>query len=108
MNLLIDLPNRVEVRIEREARKAGVTPAELVAEVVTKKFTIEIDADEQKRLNQPSITLLESWLEEAKKPRSAQELADAEEDLQLLMGNLNTTRREAGERLHFPEMADEL
>ncbi len=36
MSLVIDLPQPVEARLEEEARKVGVTPAELVAMVVKK------------------------------------------------------------------------
>jgi hypothetical protein len=102
MSLTIDLPRPVEARINEEARKAGVTPAELVAEVVTRNFA-GVDAEEQKRLNAPSIALLQSWLEEARKPRTPEELEGAEEDMNRLMQNLNAPRREAGERLHFPD-----
>ena|SRR5579872_2515680 len=106
MSYLIDLPPPVEARIEQEARKAGVSPAELVADVVCKNFGMTIDPEEQKRLNAPSVALLQTWLAEAEKPRTAQEEAEAEEDMQDLMRNLNAPRREAGERLHFPDVAE--
>lgn len=113
MTLVLDLPRPVEDRIEQEARKAGVSPAELVAEVVKNTFTASttaatpaFDPEEQKRLNAPTIALLESWLAEGEKPRTEEELAEAEEDLKTLMRNLNATRREAGERLLFPDVVD--
>jgi len=104
MPLVIDLPRSVEVRIEQEASRTGVSPAQLITDIVTKNFAAQIDSETQARLNQPSIALLQSWLTEAEKPRTQEEQADAEEDLQQLMRNLNTPRREAGERLHFPGM----
>lgn len=106
MTLVIDLPRPVEARIEHEAEKAGVTPAELVAEVVKKNFAAGVDPNAQKILNAPSIALLQSWLEEARKPRTPEELAEAEDDLTRLMQNLNAPRREAGERLHFPDVEE--
>ena len=60
MNVVIDLPPPVEARIEREAQQAGISPAELIADVVTKNFTTTIDPEEQKRLNAPTTALLES------------------------------------------------
>ena len=85
MTLILDLPGPVEDRIEQEARKAGISPAELVEEVVKKTFstpvTNSINPEEQKRLNAPTIALLQSWLAEAEKPRTAEELAEAEDDL---------------------------
>ena len=105
MSYTIDLPPPVEARIEQEAQKAGISPAELVADVVCKSFGMTIDPEEQKRLNAPSIALLQTWLAKAERPRSAQEQAEAEEDMEDLMRNLNAPRREAGERLPFPDDA---
>src|SRR5579871_5240633 len=104
MSYVIELSPPIEAPIEQEARKAGVTPAELVADLVRKSFSTPIDPEEQKRLNAPSVALMESWLAAAEKPRTAEEEAAAEEDMQDLMRSLNASRREAGERLHFPEV----
>ena len=104
MSYVIDLPQPVEARLEQEAQKAGVSPAELLADVVRKNFGMVVDQEEQKRLNAPSIALLEAWLAEAEKPRTAEQEAEAEEDMEDLMRNLNAPRHEA-EQLHFPEVA---
>ena len=106
MSYLIELPRPVEDRIAREAKRAGISPAELVAEVVRKNFGMTIDPEVQKVLNGPSIALMESRLEEAERPRSVEAEAEAEESMLELMRNLNATRREAGERLHFPDVAE--
>ena len=106
MSYVIDLPKPVEALLEQEAQRAGVSPSELLADVVRKSFGLTADSNEQIRLNSPSVALLESWLADAEKPRSAEEEAEAEEDMEELMRNLNTPRRESGERLHFPQVAD--
>ena len=106
MSDVIDLPRPIEARIEQEAQKAGVSPAALLADVVRKNFGMTVDPEEQKRLNAPSIALLESWLAEAEKPRTAEETAEAEADMEELMRNLNAPRHEAGERLHFPAVTE--
>ena len=102
MSYVIDLPRPVEARIEEEARKAGISPAELLADVVRKSFGMAVDAEDQKRLNAPSIELLQSWLAEAEKPRAPESEFKAEEEMEAFMRNLNAPRIEAGERLHFP------
>jgi len=108
MNLVIDVPQPVGARIEEEARKAGVTPAEIAAQALAKTFSPPpFDAEEQKRQNAASIALLEEWLEEANRPRTPEELAEAEADLKELMRNLNAPRKEAGARLLFPEVEEE-
>ena len=104
MSYVIDLPRPVEARIEIEAQRAGVSPAELLADVVRKSFGATIGPEEQKRLNAPSIALLRSWLAEARRSRTAEEEADAEADMEDLMRGLNAPRRESGERLHFPDV----
>jgi len=106
MSYVIELPGPIEDRIEREAKQAGISPSELVANVVRKSFGATIDPEEQKRLNAPSIALLQTWLAEAEKPRTDQQDAEAEEDMADLMRSLNAPRRESGERLHFPGIAD--
>lgn len=104
MSYVIDLSEHVEARTEHEAKKAGISPTELAADVMRKKFGIKVDSERQKLLNGPSIALLNSWLAEADKPRTSKELAEAEGDMEELMRNLNSTRRKAGERLHFPDV----
>lgn len=71
---------------------------------MTRNFTTTIDPEEQKRLNAPTIALLESWLAEAEKPRTAEERAEAEAEQIEFMRSLNLPRKESGERLHFPDV----
>jgi hypothetical protein len=107
MNLIIDVPSPIGARIQEEAEKAGVTPTEIAARALIQSFSPPpFDTEEQKRLNAPSIAHLQSWLEEANRPRTAEEAAEAEADLTQLMHNLNAPRKEAGERLLFPEVEE--
>jgi hypothetical protein len=108
VNLVIDVPPPVGARIEEEARKAGVTPAQLAAQTLIRDFSPPpFDPEEQKRRNGPSIALVQSWLEAANHPRTAEEIAAADADMKALMRNLNAARREAGERLPFPEVDED-
>jgi hypothetical protein len=106
MSYVIDLPRPIEERIDQEAAKAGITPTELVAEVVKKRFGTIVSREEQRLLNRPSIAQMEARLEEGRRPRSAEDKAEAEESMLELMRNLNATRREAGERLLFPDVPE--
>ncbi len=101
VNYLIDLPKPVGAVVEQEAQKAGVSPSELLADVVRKSFGPMIDPNEQARLNAPSVALLDFWLAEAVKPRTPEEQAEADVDMEDLMRSLNATRRESGGRLLF-------
>lgn len=104
MNLVIDLPLPVEAHIEREAQRTGKSPAELVAEVLKKTFSATIDPEEQRRLNAPSIALLEVWLKRAEVPATPEQIAQAEAEQREFMRNMNLSRKEAGERLHYPDV----
>ena len=106
MTYVIDLPLPVQARIEEEALKAGISPAELLTDVVRRNFGMAVDVEEQKRLNAPSIALLNSWLVQAEKPRTAEEAEEAEEDMKNLMRSLNESRRMTGERLPFPDIEE--
>ncbi|MDQ2687611.1 MAG: hypothetical protein M3Y28_07075 [Armatimonadota bacterium] len=83
MSLTIDTPRPVKARAEVDVAR--------------------IDAEEQRRLNAPSIALLEAWLRRSEHPATPEQIADAEADLTDFMRNMNAPRREAGERLHFPD-----
>ena len=49
-----------------------------------------------------SIALLESWIAQA--PTDPEAIREAEEDLREFKRNMNIPRKEAGARLHFPEV----
>jgi hypothetical protein len=105
MILEIELNPLVERRLQAEATKAGVTATEYATELLMQSLPKgPIDPEEQKRLNAPSIALIDEWLERVKRPRTTEEEAEAEADMLELMRNLNAPRRESGERLHFPDV----
>lgn len=85
MSLVIDLPRPAEGRPKAET-------------------TARLDSEEQRRLNAPSIALLQSWLKRSDSPSSPEKIAEAEADLAQFMRDMNAPRREAGERLHFPDV----
>jgi hypothetical protein len=75
----------------------------LAAELLTKSLSpAPIDPEEQKRLNAPSIALLEQWLKEGE-DATPEQIEAAEAELRELMRNLNAPRKAAGARLLFPE-----
>ena len=103
MSVVIDLPAPIEARLEEEAQKAGVSPAQLAAQLVQRNLTeATLDTEEQKRRNAPSITLLESWMQRADTPATPEQIAEAEVDLTEFMRGMNAPRKESGERLHYP------
>ena len=107
MTLVLDLPQSIEARLEAEAHRAGVTTAEYAARLFLQNFAPPVlDPEQEKRANAPTITLLDAWLEAAhnKKTRTAEELRAAEEDLETFKRNMNAPRKEAGERLLYPEV----
>ncbi len=53
-------------------------------------------------ITDPTIALLESWLAEA--PTDQEAIRGAEEDLREFKRNMNLPRKEAGARLHYPEV----
>jgi hypothetical protein len=50
----------------------------------------------------PTVALLESWIAEA--PTEPEAIREAEEDLREFKRNMNLPRKEAGARLHYPEV----
>jgi hypothetical protein len=65
------------------------------AEVEVRVFGPKPSAD-------PSIALLESWLAEA--PTGEDAIREAEQDLREFKRNMNLPRKEAGARLHYPDV----
>lgn len=65
----------MEARLEEEAQKAGVNPAQIAAWLVQKNLTeAALDLEEQKRRNAPSIALLESWMRRTDAPSTRKRL----------------------------------
>lgn len=107
MALVLDLPQPVEARLEAEAQKAGVSLAEYAARLFVQNFAPPaLDPEEEKQINAPTIALLDSWLETARKPRTMEELRAAEDDLDAFKRSMNALREEAGERLLYPEVEE--
>lgn len=52
--------------------------------------------------NEASIALLRSWIAQA--PTDPEAIREAEEDLLEFKRNMNIPRKEAGARLHYPEV----
>lgn len=105
MSLIIELPRPIESRLQSEAIKAGISSTEYAAELIAKSLpATTLDAEEQKRLNAPSIQLLEAWLQRGKTSATAEQLAEAEAEQAAFMRNMNAPRKEAGERLLYPDV----
>ena len=94
MSVTIDLPERMEARLEEEARKEGVTVNELIYRAIAEKFAVEPD-EQVKALQQ-----IEQWLAEA--PTDPDQIAAAEADLNEFQRAINHTRQAAGARLAYP------
>lgn len=99
MSLQIDLSPEEEARLQELAARRGIAPAECARQLVSEHLT---PVEEEVRRNAASITLLESWLAEA--PTDPQTIEEAEQDLREFKHNMNLPRREAGARLHYPEV----
>lgn len=97
MSLVLELPQRLEAKREEEARRAGMPANESAIALIRRGIdTPPIDAEEQRRQNESSIALLQSWLEAAKKPRSDEERPAAEAEMTDLRQRLNASRKESG------------
>lgn len=101
MTLVIDLPEPLEARLEAEATRAGVRPADLAAEFIKKNLASTGELEELKRLNAPSIALLQSWLADA--PTDPAAIQEAEKELLEFKRAMNAPRKESGARIPFPE-----
>lgn len=105
MSFIIELPRPVEARLQSEAIKAGVSPTDYAVELIAKSLPATvIDEEEQKRVNTPSLRLLEAWLQRARTPATAEQIAEAEAEQTAFMRNMNAPRQEAGERLLYPDV----
>ena len=101
MSHTIELSPVLESRIEAEAEREGISPTEVILRVVRREFSPLLNTEEQKRLNAPSISLLESWL--ADTPTTPEDIESAEEDLREFKRNVNSARAELGQRPAYSE-----
>jgi hypothetical protein len=65
-----------------------------------KTQTVEISVSEQRRINAPSIALLQSWLSTA--PTTSEETKEAEKDLLEFKQSINLNRSESGQKPAYP------
>jgi uncharacterized spore protein YtfJ len=102
MPLVIDLPDAIEQRLEDEARRTGVSVQDIAVRIIKEKYPSAhiVDTEEQKRLNQSSIDLIQSWLNA---PKTPEEKEEAEKGFEEFKRNMNETRKIAGARLLYPE-----
>ncbi len=63
---------------------------------------VEVRVFEPEPTTNPTISLLESWIALAPTDRKA--IQEAEEDLREFKRNMNRPRKEAGARLHYPDV----
>lgn len=105
MNLTLDLPQDIQTQLQEEATKAGVSPTDYAVDLLAKNLPAKkIDVEEQKRLNAPTIALMEEWLKRAEVPATPEEIAESEAELEEFMRNMNAPRKASGERLHYPDV----
>ena len=98
MSMTIDFSPQEEATVADAARQAGVAPAEYVRKVVKEHLPpATVDSEPN-----PFLARLEARLAQA--PTDPEKIREAEEDLAEFMRNMNQTRREAGERLLYPEV----
>jgi molecular chaperone DnaK (HSP70) len=58
--------------------------------------------EEQRRINAPSIALLQSWLSNA--PTTQEEIEEAEKDLLEFKQSINLNRSESGQKPAYPDV----
>ena len=63
---------------------------------------VEVTVFGPKPIIDPTIALMESWIAAA--PTDQRAVQEAEEDLREFKRNMNLPRKEAGARLHYPEV----
>ena len=79
---------------------------EIPSGAIVELKVLEQPAGEETPLVDPdaaaSIALLKSWIAQA--PTDLEAIREAEEDLREFKRNMNVPRKEAGARVHFPEV----
>jgi hypothetical protein len=63
---------------------------------------VEVRVFAPKPITDPTLALLESWIATAPTDQAA--IRDAEDDLRAFKRNMNLPRKEAGARLHYPDV----
>ena len=103
MTLQIELSPQTEAWIQSEADRQGILPVDLVKTVLNKRAATPAGKAPIADEHDATIALLQSWIDEdaTDDPETIQQ---AEADLREFKRNMNAPRKEAGERLLFPEV----
>ena len=98
MSMIIDFSPQEESLLALAARQAGVAPTEYVKRIIKE----HLPSTPSKEETDPFLAMLKARLAQAS--TDPEEVQEAEEDLAEFMRNMNQTRREAGERILYPEV----
>ena len=115
MELVLQMKPEEVRKIRDEAQSSGLGVSdyllrrlfgdEKIAEVEPLSHVNRDETEErepaQKRMT-PTMALMKLWLKNA--PTDPEEMREAEEDLLEFKRNMNLPRKEAGARLHYPEV----
>jgi len=102
MTLTIHLTPTEEARLAAAARQKGVAPAELARELVTEHLPLETEKKSvESRHDDPTVALLQSWLEEDATD-DPEEIRKDQEDLDEFKQAINAERDRAGSRRIYP------
>jgi hypothetical protein len=99
MALSIELTPDDERQLKAEAARKGVAVEEYARALIVQ--ALPHDVERQKKLNQPTIELLERWAKESETTDPA-EIAKAEAELAEFKRAMNETREAAGARKIYP------
>jgi hypothetical protein len=106
MTLQVDFTPQTEAWINAQAQQRGLRPADLVRRVIEESAAttaLPLRIEESDKTQDPTIALLQSWLTEDA-TEDPEEVRQAEEELIVFKRRMNVPRKEAGERLLFPEV----
>ena len=111
MSLNIEFSPTEEAWINEQSSKFGLLPAEVVKRLVDEHMPRARGESPHRDIEHPAtntttdstVALLQSWLREDATDDS-NELRQAEEELVEFKRNMNSPRKENGERILFPEV----
>jgi hypothetical protein len=106
MTMTVDLTPQIEAWINAEAKRRGLLPVDLVRRVIEERAAAPPAPPQTPAIDtgrDPTIALMQAWLSEDATD-DPQKIRAAEEELITFKRNMNAPRKEAGERLLFPEV----
>ena len=101
--MTLSMSPQTEAKLAAIAQQEGVDPAMIVEKLISKYYPDAIGVKSVDPANDASIALLQSWLT-SDATDDPEDIRAAEQDLTEFERNMNAPRREAGARLHFPEV----